>query len=268
MKYIVYKQPEDSVYPWEMKETIFIDSGYVLASISDANANILNWVKWSAIEVSEDLATGSLWAHCIIKNGQTERYRKWAPVDNGETMPTINSQLAGSSSDEYDDTIADSLKHVLSDSEIIKGGEWNKLIINRVVQEIFDSRFSALGVNDNALEASTYQVQLTEANAFILDDSVATPILDVLVANRDTDKVTLATNVIAADAAYNLKVASLLAEQKIVQDLIKSASGIDETLLLKEDLLGVMVESGLAILAGRAKDDDRTVTDDKYGVQF
>jgi len=56
--------------------------------------------------------------------------------------------------------------------------------------------------------------------------------------------------------------------QKKVQDQIKAANGIDETLLLKEDLFGIMVEAGLAISSGRSTDLQREVSYDKYGVQF
>lgn len=265
MKYIVYKQPENNEYPWEINKTLYVDAGFVLASISDSNANLFDWVQWSAIEISEELANGSLWGGCIIKNGQTTRYRKWIPKNSGETVPTLVSTLAGSSSN---DDVHHALKHVLSEDEVILGGEWNKFIMNRVVQEIFDSRFVGLGVSDNSLEKATYQAQLSEALAYDTDNTASTPILSVLSANRDIDVATLSTNILIANNNYNLKVAALLAEQKAIQDVIKNTVGIDDTLLLMEDLLGIMVESGLAISAGRAVDDNRVVDDSKYGIQF
>ena len=78
----------------------------------------------------------------------------------------------------------------------------------------------------------------------------------------------MATNIISANDIYNSKVVTLLAQQKIVQDQVKAVTGIDDTLLLKEDLFGVMVSSGLAISSGRAVDDQREVDDNKYGIQF
>jgi hypothetical protein len=264
MKYIVYKQPENSSYPWELPEILFIDSGFILTEISEVVAKTFNWVKWSASEVTEDLANGSLWANCIIKDGQTTRYRKWVPEGTGETVPTLQSNLAGSSTENN----KDSLKHLISADEDIAGGEWNKFIINKVIQEVFDSRFSAIDVKDNELEASTYQVQLAEAKAFTLDNKAKTPVLDILTTNRNISVAALAVKIIEADTVFNTRVAQLLVSQKTVQDKVKEAVGIDETLLLKEDLVGVMVEAGLAISSGRSDTLNRTVKDTAYGIQF
>ena len=40
MKYIVYRQPVDAQYPWEINKNLFNSDGYILASITNANANI------------------------------------------------------------------------------------------------------------------------------------------------------------------------------------------------------------------------------------
>ena len=265
MKYIVYKQPKDNIYPWEVNDRLFTQDGYVLSTISNENGNIFDWSKWEAVEISKEFAQGSLWCNCIIKSGQTERYRKWVPGDLDQEKPSLDSHLSGSSSA---DDEPNSLKYILNDEETTLGGEWNKFIMNRVVQDVFNNRFKALGVVDNDLERSTYQAQLAEAIAYLDNDSSPTPLLIILSENRNATVSELANSIINANDIYNTKVAELLAQQKAVQDQIKAVSGIDDTLLLKEDLLGVMVESGLAISSGRAEDDNRTMPDNKYGIQF
>jgi len=265
MKYIVYRQPVDAQYPWEINKNLFNSDGYILASITNANANIFDWVKWDAVEVTEEMATSSLWGECSIKNGQTERYRKWIPQDLDMDRPTLDSYIVSSTTDVDDNA---TLRHVLSDTEIIAGGEWNKFIMNRIIQKVFDSRFSALNISDSELEKATYQAQLSEATNYMIDNTTPTPLLTILSTGRAVTVSQLATNIISANDIYNSKVVTLLAQQKIVQDQVKAVTGIDDTLLLKEDLFGVMVSSGLAISSGRAVDDQREVDDNKYGIQF
>lgn len=263
MKYIVYKQPNDSTYPWEITSNLFSADGYVLASISSASADVFDWVRWDAVEVSSELATSSLWGDCSIKNGQTDRYRKWVPEDLDMVKPTLSSYVSGSTGDD-----TGVLRYIITEADDIAGGEWNKFIINRVIKTVFDNRFTALGIVDGELEKATYQAQLTEAVNYAIDNTADTPLLDALASGRDIAVNQLAADIISANDIYNGKVVSLLSQQKLIQDRIKAAVGIDETLLLKEDLLGVMVDSGLAITSGRADDDNRTVSDTTYGIQF
>jgi len=267
MKYIVYKMPQGNEYPPELSgiKPIQIQDGWILSELNDADANTLDWVKWKAVEVTEEFATYSLWSNCIIKYGQTTRYRKWHPTGEGQTKPGLDQRIAGSS---WNDDSIGSLKYELTEEDITNGGEWNKFIMNLNVQEVFDSRYQALHAADNQLEMATWPTQLAEAKAYQADNTVSTPVLDTIANERDITIADLAQSVIDANNAYNIKVAELLNAQKKVQDQIKAANGIDETLLLKEDLFGIMVEAGLAISSGRSTDLQREVSYDKYGVQF
>jgi len=262
MKYILYKMT-DQLTPWELGRAIFDDNGYCLTTIEDGDAHNFDWKKHKAIEITAALGTSFIWCQCTIKTGASTRYKKWQPSDLGETTPSIISHLAGNSSDN-----SDSRLHTLTAAEVEAGGEWNKLIMNRVVQDIFDSRYIALNIHDNELETSTFAAQLKEAEAYIADDTASVPLLTSLVDGRTITVAELAAKVISASDIYNTKVATLLLAQKKIQDRINAVSGIDDTLLLKEDLFGILVNSGLAISSGRATDNQREVSDDKYGIQF
>ena len=262
MKYILYKMSEQ-LTPWELGRSIYDDCGYCLTTIEDADAHNFDWKKYKAIEITPELGTSFIWCQCTIKDGDSTRYKKWQPSELGQTVPDITSHLAGNSSD-----LQDSLLHSLTADEELAGGEWNKLIMNRVVQDIFDSRYIALNIHDNELETSTFATQLKEANAYIADNSASVPLLTKLVEGRTITVAELAAKVITASDIYNTKVADLLLAQKKIQDQIKAVSGIDDTLLLKEDLFGIMVDSGLAISSGRATDNQRESANNKYGIQF
>lgn len=262
MKYILYKMT-DQLTPWELGRAIFDDNGYCLTTIEDGDAHTFDWKKHKAIEITAALGTSFIWCQCTIKEGASTRYKKWQPSDLGETTPSIISHLEGNSSDN-----SDSRLHTLTAAEVEAGGEWNKLIMNRVVQDIFDSRYIALNIHDNELETSTFAAQLKEAEAYIADDTASVPLLTSLVDGRTITVAELAAKVISASDIYNTKVAALLLAQKKIQDRINAVSGIDDTLLLKEDLFGILVNSGLAISSGRATDNQREVSDDKYGIQF
>ena len=262
MKYILYKQSQH-LTPWEVGNAIFTDNGYCLTSIEDDDVHTFDWKKFKAIEVAPALAVSFVWCQCTIRENASTRFKKWQPSELAETEPSIGSHLAGNSFDKQD-----SLLHTLTAAQVEAGGEWNKLIMNRVVQDIFDSRYIALNIHDNELETSTFAAQLKEAEAYIADDTTSVPLLTSLVDGRTITVAELAAKVISASDIYNTKVAALLLAQKKIQDRINAVSGIDDTLLLKEDLFGVMVNSGLAISSGRATDNQREVSDDKYGIQF
>mgnify|MGYP001585510315 FL=1 len=263
MKYILYKMSKQ-LTPWEIGRSIFDDCGYSLTTLEDADAHNFDWKKYKAIEITPELGTSFIWCQCTIREGASTRYKKWQPSAIGESRPSIISHLAGNSSD-----LSDSLLHTLTADEVFAGGEWNKLIMNRVVQDIFDSRYIALNIHDNELETSTFATQLKEAIAYTADDTASVPLLTALTDGRTITVAELAAKVINASDIYNTKVAVLLLEQKKIQDQINAVTGIDDTLLLKEDLFGIMVDSGLAISSGREVSGvQRESTDDKYGIQF
>jgi|LWDU01.1.fsa_nt_gi hypothetical protein len=276
MKYIIFKQPIKNDYPLEILEELYYSSGYILASIEDSTANTFDWETYEAFEVSEAIAMGSLWSECIIKIGQTQRYLKWQPNDLGQKVPELSGFSSGSTGG-FDGTdedfgtateAADAMKHVLSAADEDNGKSWNQLIMSLMVKDVFNKRFLALNLTENKLEESTWSVQLAEAVAYVADSSVSTPVLSILSAARGAEIADVATKVISANDAYNVKLAELLASQQVLEDRIKSTEDLDSSLLLKEDLFGIMVEAGLAIDSGRADSYQRAVEDDKYGVQF
>ena len=87
-----------------------------------------------------------------------------------------------------------------------------KYISKLECQYHYDEKFAALAPTQSSLEASTFQQQLAEAQAFIANPAYPTPLLSVLSQGSGMSVSDLAQRAIARNQAYEGQKASLLAE--------------------------------------------------------
>jgi hypothetical protein len=255
---------------------------WALGLLDDSKVNTYNWSKYRAVEMTDDLAYGSLFFDCCTKwieaNGA---YVKYFPSEIGEKNGFVNNiwgnVLANSSQS------AESLKHMMTAEDETKAVAFSKFYMKFVAGDIFDGRLSKLGItSDNLVEQASWESQKEEALAVTNDASAPTPVLDILSAGKGITVAELATQVLAKVAEHNVAIATLLASQQNVMGKVDACTTNEECIAAREDLFGVIMPVFLAVRLGRlsaaeqsAYDEleekthaDRTVPDTSYGVQF
>jgi len=103
-----------------------------------------------------------------------------------------------------------------------------KKIKKKITADLFTKEFNKISYGESDQDKILWNAQLIEANRYINDNSVDTPILTVLSNNRDISVSELANNVISASNKYNMKIAELLNNQQVITDTINQATTILE----------------------------------------
>lgn len=152
--------------------------------------------------------------------------------------------------EEFDSQKGIRIKRPMTDDEV--SDRYNTIRWLRLLQvdEYYKQQFINLSINKTPQEQATWAVQLAEANAYILDNSVSTPTLTVLAAARGTDVATLASQVISAAASYNATIAALFAEQESYTKQLKDAVG--------DDIINTRLPFDTTVIPGDTRFEEQT----------
>ena len=130
------------------------------------------------------------------------------------------------------------VKYYLTDDDKINAAKFMKIALRKILDEVYDRRFTQLNLEVSTLEASTWPTQLAEAQAFQIDNSASTPTLTALAEARGITILEMVAKVITATNNYNAQVASMLASKQIVEAEIKSCQTIADLNILIHQRFG------------------------------
>lgn len=137
----------------------------------------------------------------------------------------MNEQLELMDSTEPDSMKA---KYYLTDEDKANTVTFMKIVLRKILDEVYDRRMQQLHLGVSDLEFATWPAQLTEAQAYAADATASVPMLTSLAQARNITVEAMSQLVLAANAQYNQNVADLLAKKQMIEKEIKSCQAITE----------------------------------------
>ncbi len=275
--YILYKDNNKGFTQDQIKSIISGIEGWKLGNISNEFVNDFDWSYHRAIEVSEDMAWGALFSSCTERPGKGVPHLKYYPADLGQNALDNQSAIEATVWAESENS-SDAVRYDITAADETKAVAWSKLFMSTVIKDIFDGRLTKINITENELERISWDAQRNEAEAYLIDNTVATPVLNTLSATRNITKADLVDKIMTRITSFNSQVALLLSQQQTTLDTLNACVTIDDCLIAKEDLFGVMTIAHLAYRRGRLTSDEivdeenyiynRVIPFEKYGIQF
>jgi predicted DNA-binding ribbon-helix-helix protein len=147
-------------------------------------------------------------------------YRDYISVRTGtlqnEQLQIINSAEATGEKEKY----------FLTDEDKANAAEFMKAVMRMMLDEVYDKRFVQANLTSSTLESSTWAEQRKEAEAYNADSSAPVPMLTALAQSRAITVAEMVEKVNSAIAAYNDKIAQLLANKQAREQEIKACQTV------------------------------------------
>lgn len=197
---------------------------YVVGFLDDSIKDIAKYEHLKATILPEEVAMGWKFAG---------NYSGYLSVRAGTAA---NEQLNNIlSSDEPEGTKA---KYYLNDTDKANGAAFMKALLRKMLDDVYDKRFQQINLPVSKLEEISWAQQRSEAEAYLADNSAATPLLSSLAQSRGITISEMVSRVNTAIAAYNQEVANLLARKQMIETEIKSCVGIEDLNILIHNRFG------------------------------
>lgn len=207
--FLIFKRVEDKTRGVVQIKGRFLD--YDIGYIPDTHVDIIPYAHLNATLVDDTI--GNDWVFIQAWNGQVSV--------RGESLQ--NDRLNVVSSTEPEGT---KVKYTATEQELANGLVFFKIVMRKMLDEIYDRRFSSLQPSD--LEKATWTSQREEAIAYMSDNTVSVPTLTALATARNITVDNMANLVYTAIQEYDAKVTGLLAAKQIVEGEIKNCQSISD----------------------------------------
>lgn len=136
-----------------------------------------------------------------------------------------NDQLDIVSSTEADGT---KVKYYLTDEDIDCGAVFMKIVLRKMLDEVYDRRLEHVNLEVSRLESASWATQLSEAWSYKMDHTANVPLLSSLAEARGISKDNMADKITKAHEEYEAKIAKLLARKQLVEAEIKQCTTVKE----------------------------------------
>lgn len=122
--------------------------------------------------------------------------------------------------------LTEKVRYYLTEEDIANTVLFMKAVMTKMLHMHYNRELEKLNINSSNVEMISWAEQKKEALAYMEDNSVYTPVLSILAAERNISVSELATKVIEKVTSYNTAVATLLSKQQVIDQLIKNANTI------------------------------------------
>jgi hypothetical protein len=129
--------------------------------------------------------------------------------------------------EEFDKQRGIRIQRPMTDDEVTARYQTIQWLRIQQLEDYYQQKFNSLDVNKTPQERATWQQQITEAQAYIADNTVSTPTLTALATARNQTVADLANQIISAFNNYNNTITGLYAEQETYVTQLKNAQGDD-----------------------------------------
>lgn len=197
---------------------------YVIGILDDSVKDIAKYEHLNATILPENVAMGWKFAG---------NYSGYLSV---RANTAANEQLNNIVSSAEEEGVK--VKYYLSDDDKSNGAAFMKALLRKILDDVYDKRFTQINLPVSKLEEISWAQQRAEAEAFIADNTAATPLLTSLAQSRGITVNEMANKVIDAITDYNQKVATLLANKQLIETEIKSCAGIEDLNILIHNRFG------------------------------
>jgi len=138
--------------------------------------------------------------------------------------------------------LGEKVKYELTEEDKENGVLFNKVVLNKIVEDRFTEKFRELQLNASELEKASWSAQEAEARATSCWWKCipgATPVLDILADVRGISVGDMAEKVLSNVESRNIKVATLLAEEQKLKEEIKKCQTLADCHWLRHLKFGV-----------------------------
>ena len=146
--------------------------------------------------------------------------------------------------------LGEKVKYELTGEDKKNGALFNKVLLNKIVEDRFTEKFRELQLNASELEKASWGAQEAEARATRRARGQRipgmTPVLDTLADVRGISVGDMAEKVLSNVESYNIKVATLLAEEQKLKEEIKKCQTLADYHWLRHLKFGVSLSGAQA----------------------
>jgi len=147
--------------------------------------------------------------------------------------------------------LGEKVKYKLTEEDKKNGTLFNRALLNKIVEDRFTEKFRELQLNASELEKASWGAQEAEARAASCWWKCihgATPVLDILAKARGVSVDDMAEKILSHVESYNIKVATLLAEEQKLKEEIKKCQTLADYHWLRH------LKFGVSLTGAQAKD--------------
>lgn len=239
MDYVAYKIPQGETHPLiSGLEQLRYAENYYFARVPDittVSAGLIQ--KYGIVLCNEQVINGLLYF-----------------VSTRESAKLYKNYSSGQA-DEFFDEDFDAIKGIrikrpMEDSEVTDRYEAIRWVRIRMVKDYYKQKFETLTINKTPQERATWDAQVNEAKAFVLDPTntmLATPTLSLIAEARGTTVAELAPVVLSASENYKLQIAQMFADEESYVTQLKNAEG--------DDIINVVLPVERTIIPGDTRFD-------------
>ena len=142
------------------------------------------------------------------------------------------------------------VKYQLTEVDKKNGVLFNKALLNKIVEDRFTEKFRELQLNASELEKASWSAQEAEARATRRARGQRipgmTPVLDILAQVRGVSVGDMSEKILSHVESYNIKVATLLAEEQRLKEEIKKCQTLADCHWLRHLKFGVSLSGAQA----------------------
>ena len=125
-----------------------------------------------------------------------------------------------------DADIENRTKYDLTDTDRENAVKFNQYIFKRIIRDRYNAKFMELSKPASHVEKASWEQQKSEASAWTADNSASTPMLTTMATARGISVSDLVGKINSKVSAYNSAVATLLGEQKDLEDEVDALDTI------------------------------------------
>jgi len=242
MDYIAYRIPQGEGHPQiSGLEILKYAENYFFCSIPDITSVSTGLVtKYGIVTCTQEVVDG--FNFYISTKSSTKQYKTYS---SGQAEEFFD--------EDFDIVNGVRIKRPMTDGELVTRYESIRWVRLRMVRDYYKQKFETLTINKTPQERATWESQLSEAKAFLLDSNITTPVLTLIAAARNTTVADLAPVVVSASESYNLQIAQLFAEEEGYVNQLKNSEG--------DDIINVRLPIQTTIIPGDSRFDAVIIED-------
>lgn len=202
---------------------------YVVGYLDDSIKDIAKFEHLNPVILSEEVALG------------------WKFAANYSGYLSVRANTAANEQLNYIVSSAEpenqKVRYYLTEADKANGALFMKALLYKILDDVYDKRFSQINLAASKLEEMSWPEQRSEAEAYSVNPTAPTPLLNSLAQSRGITTQEMVNKVLNAISNYNSQVAELLAKKQLIETEIKSCNTIAELNILVHNRFGYNMPS-------------------------
>jgi len=145
----------------------------------------------------------------------------------------INLKLGTSTED------APKVRYDMTDADFAAGVNFNKILFKKYIRDRFNDKVKELGKNYSVLEQLSLEQQKEEAAKYTANNSASVPMLTTLATARGITVAQLVEKINSKVASFNSSIATLLGQQKALEDEVDALTDMASCHRWRHTKLGI-----------------------------